>query len=59
MPLRGTGFVAPETALMRVGLHSIVAGPQSLPLTRRSTDQPHHFMLPTVWMEYTLMAHRG
>lgn len=32
---RGTGFDAPETALRGAGLHSIAAGPQSLPLTAR------------------------
>jgi hypothetical protein len=54
---RGTGFVAPETALMCAGLHSIATGLHSLPLTApQSSDQPHHCMLPTVWMKYTLIA---
>jgi hypothetical protein len=57
---RGTEFGASETALRGAGLHSIVAGPQSLPLTARlPADQLHHFTLPTVFMGYTLMAHRG
>jgi hypothetical protein len=54
---RGTEFVASETALRHAGLHSIAAGPHSLPLTARpSTGQPYYFMLLIVFMEYTLSA---
>jgi hypothetical protein len=57
---RGTAFGASETALKPAGLHSIAAGPQSLPLTARPlTGQLYDFMLPIVLMEYTFIAHRG
>jgi hypothetical protein len=56
-PPHGTGFGAPEPALRRAGLHSTAGGPQSLPLTAGlSADHLHHFTLPTVFMEYTLIA---
>jgi hypothetical protein len=57
---RGTEFGAPETALRHAGLHSIAAGPQSLPLTARPrTGQPYYFMLLIVLMEYTLKVQGG
>jgi hypothetical protein len=55
---RGTEFGASETALRHAGLHSIAAGPQSLPLTARPlTGQLCYFMFPIVLMEYTLIEH--